>query len=196
MHAKPQRGGVVLRKPSPGPDNWRPLTTVVLVSSKGHIVKRFYAMRKPSTSETLPPTYVPSSLTVLSVSPTEEDHLSLQVIIGHKCVLFKADDLDSAMTLLRQHQIGVVLCERDLAAGNWTELLEHIKDLRNGPSLIVTSRLADERLWSEALNVGAWDVLAKPFDRVEVARTVQSAWHRWQNEIQTSARGMKAVAAA
>jgi hypothetical protein len=34
----------------------------------------------------------------------------------------------------------------------------------------VTSRLADERLWAEALNLGAWDVLAKPFDADEVIR--------------------------
>jgi len=116
--------------------------------------------------------------------------------MGDQCMLFKAKDLDSASTLLEQHRIGVVFCERELVAGTWIELLEHIKDLRNGPSLIVTSRLADERLWSQALNYGAWDVLAKPFDRGEVTRTVQSAWHRWQNQIQTPALGMKAVAAA
>jgi len=36
----------------------------------------------------------------------------------------------------------------------------------------VTSRLADERLWAEALNLGAYDVLAKPFDSTEAMRVV------------------------
>jgi len=48
----------------------------------------------------------------------------------------------------------------------------------------VSSRLADERLWAEALNMGAWDVLAKPFDKMEVIRSVQSAWRRWHDQIQ------------
>ena len=42
--------------------------------------------------------------------------------------------------------------------------------------MIVTSRLADERLWAEALNLGAYDVLAKPFDRTEAMRVVAAAW--------------------
>ena len=46
------------------------------------------------------------------------------------------------------------------------------------PLLIVTSRFADERLWAEALNVGAYDVLAKPFERDEVNRVLTSAWVR------------------
>ena len=38
---------------------------------------------------------------------------------------------------------------------------------------------ADERLWAEALNLGAYDVLAKPFDRTEVMRVVSMAWMHW-----------------
>ena len=44
----------------------------------------------------------------------------------------------------------------------------------------MTCRVADDHLWAEALNVGAYDVLAKPFDRREVTRTLSSAWLRWQ----------------
>ena len=48
------------------------------------------------------------------------------------------------------------------------------------PSFIVTSRLADERLWVEALNVGAYDVLVKPFDVAELKRVLNSAWCEWR----------------
>jgi DNA-binding response OmpR family regulator len=47
--------------------------------------------------------------------------------------------------------------------------------------LIVTSRLADEKLWAEALNLGAYDVLAKPFDRQELVRTANLAWLHWRH---------------
>jgi DNA-binding response OmpR family regulator len=49
------------------------------------------------------------------------------------------------------------------------------------PILIVTSRLADEYLWAEALNVGAYDVLAKPFEREEVIRIVSLASRSWHD---------------
>jgi len=54
-------------------------------------------------------------------------------------------------------------------------LAETLK-LPDPPLLIVASRLADEYLWAEALNPGAYDVLAKPFDAEEVIRVLRSAW--------------------
>ena len=131
-------------------------------------------------------------LTVLSVSPLDADHLSLEAIIGHlPLMLFKARDVMSALALLQQHDIAVVVCERDLLPRTWTDLLEHIKALPNAPSLIVASRLADDSLWAEALNLGAWDVLAKPFDRSEVIRSVKSGWQRWQDRYELHANQAK-----
>lgn len=129
------------------------------------------------------------TLKVLYASPTDEDHQSLQAIVGHsKWVLFRARDLSSTLTLLREHEIPVLLCERDLLPGTWTEVLDHIQPLPNAPSLIVASRLADDRLWAEALNLGAWDVLAKPFDHIEVIRSVKSAWQHWYDRTHLRAR--------
>ena len=119
---------------------------------------------------------------VLALTPFQEDRAFLQTIIGHyPWVLFKADHLAAVLGLLRRHQIGIVFCELDLMPGSWTDLPEHIKGLRHLRSVIVTSRLANERLWTEALNLGAWDVLAKPFDRSEVLRSADAAWQHWHN---------------
>ena len=60
-------------------------------------------------------------------------------------------------------------------------MLDHIAFLADSPLLIVTSRLADERLWAEAPNLGAWDVLAKPFDAEEVIRVVSIAGQHWHD---------------
>jgi DNA-binding NtrC family response regulator len=134
------------------------------------------------------------TLTVLSISHLDEDHLSLQAIINHhtKWKLFTARGLTSALTLLQENKIAVLLCERDLLPGTYIDVLEHINTLPNAPSLIVASRLADDRLWAEALNLGAWDVLAKPFDRTEVIRSVKSGWQHWHNQIhmQATAKNM------
>ena len=61
----------------------------------------------------------------------------------------------------------MVICERDLQQGSWKDLLEHTQRVANPPFMIVASLHADDYLWAEALNLGAYDVLAKPFDRTE-----------------------------
>jgi DNA-binding NtrC family response regulator len=131
-------------------------------------------------------------LTVLSVSPIEEDNLSLEAIIGHaRWTLLKADSLPTAWGLLRKHDVSVVLCERDLMPATWIDVLKHIQPMPHPPSLIVTSKFADERLW-----VGAWDVLAKPFNRSEVIRTVKVASDHWHHYIEAAAKPMMVVTAA
>jgi hypothetical protein len=48
--------------------------------------------------------------------------------------------------------------------------------------LIVTAKLADDRLWAEVLNLGGFDVLAQPFYRGEVTRAVGHACRSWNRE--------------
>jgi DNA-binding NtrC family response regulator len=125
-------------------------------------------------------------LTVLVLSPLDEDHSALKAIIGHPTystwVSYNARDLVSAVALLQQHEIGVVVCEQELQPGTWIDVLKHLNTLSNPPSLIVTSKLADWYLWAKALRLGAWDVLFKPFDLTELIRSVQSASQHWQDQ--------------
>jgi hypothetical protein len=86
------------------------------------------------------------------------------------------------MEALRFHQIPVVVCNSDVMPGAWRQLLEQSKELPAPPSVIVASRLADEYLWAEALNLGAYDVLAKPLVAVEVTGVLDLALLRWRNK--------------
>lgn len=142
-------------------------------------------------------------ITILCVDPIEEDHATLEDIFSSSPWSFSPDcfwtlasstDLKSAWRLLRTQRFPLVLCECDLRQGTWRELLDLLKLLPEPPFLIVTSRAADERLWAEALNLGAYDVLAKPFDRTEVSRIVSLAWMHWSE--QHSAREQTKLAAA
>jgi DNA-binding response OmpR family regulator len=76
--------------------------------------------------------------------------------------------------------VEVVVAERDSPHWDWKEILRDFRRLVRPPRLIVTSRLADDALWSEALNLGAHDVLAQPFDRDEVERAIASACRRFK----------------
>ena len=84
--------------------------------------------------------------------------------------------------MLRGCGVAVVISESCLPAGQtWRDLLAALQATSNPPPLIVTDRLADDQLWAEVLNLGGYDLLAKPFDAREVLRTVQVA-HRLRND--------------
>jgi len=76
----------------------------------------------------------------------------------------------------------VVVCERDLPDGSWKDVLEMSASLPCPPPVIVTSRMADDYLWAEVLNLGGYDVLAKPLDTQELSRSLNLAWERWAGQ--------------
>ena len=80
----------------------------------------------------------------------------------------------SAIERLHASAVSVVVCESVLEDGTWKDILEHNHACSYGPPLIVTSRLADEYLWAEVLNLGGYDVLPKPFNDREVRHVLQT----------------------
>jgi DNA-binding response OmpR family regulator len=134
---------------------------------------------------------------VLSVSPTLEDRASLERILrGSGWTLLVADAVASSFSILRERTVSIVICEDSGLPGTWRELLTHIALLDDPPLLIVTARLADERLWAEALNLGAYDVLATPFDVTEVTRIVEMAHQHWDHRRELLAGGSQPRPAA
>ncbi len=121
------------------------------------------------------------ALAVLVVTPFEEDLLSLREIFdpaGWK--MQGARTCHEAVAVLRENPAPILLCESKLPDGDWRDILNE-SSLLGGPLfLIVTSRLADEYLWAEVLNLGGYDVLLKPFDANEVSRVVRLAWSHWK----------------
>ena len=115
------------------------------------------------------------------ISPLEEDHSLLQSSLnGTEWNIRWARNGQAAQDTLRRDSISVVISERDLPEGTWKDILEQLRALPRPPLLIVTSPQADDRLWAEVLNLGGYDVLAKPLRGSEVARVVGLAGARWQ----------------
>ena len=130
-----------------------------------------------------------SNITVLSFEPNRYDRAALENIFhdsrwpmhpGWKWQLKMTPTLRLVLAAIRIAQVPLVVCGCDVESGTWKQMLEAFPCIANPPLLIVTSRLADDRLWVEALNLGAYDVLAKPYDTTEVIRTFNCAWLRWQ----------------
>ena len=131
----------------------------------------------------------PPKIHVLCASGSDQDHSDLRRIL--KSATGVAGDADwvvhvclnlaAARSVLSLHPIAVAVCDAEMPDGNWVQFLDHLTVLPDPPALIVSSRLADEQLWSVALNCGAYDVLPKPYAVAEVVRTLNSAWRHWDN---------------
>jgi DNA-binding NtrC family response regulator len=82
---------------------------------------------------------------------------------------------------LVRERFAVVFCDSTLEDGSWKDVLAQVGTGAGATPLIVTSRLADATLWSEVLNLGGYDVLAKPFlkrDVIHVLTTISLEWDR------------------
>ena len=112
-------------------------------------------------------------ITILSL----DDHATIADILEPLNWPFHfALTLPNVMRVLRSIRMAAVICD----VPEWRELLAGVAELATPPLVIVASSQADDRLCAEALNLGAYDVLAKPFDPAEVRRTVSIAVLHWE----------------
>lgn len=122
-----------------------------------------------------------SRLPLLIVGSLEEDDAGRQQVLGRYIGQEQhVRSCGEARRLLYKTAVQVVICERDLPDGSWRDILESTAALKDPPAVIVTSRLADDRLWLEVLEAGGYDVLAKPWNGREARRTIALArkYHR------------------
>ena len=137
------------------------------------------------STDTLPLPDVP--VTVLLVSGQPADRRSLQQILARSCWKLQVSaTCAEGLALLRQKRVPVVICDAGQSDTDWRLLLNGMSDLPSRSALIVSSRLADERLWAEVLNLGGYDVLSTPFDRREVLRACFLAWQNWERSTPAS----------
>jgi DNA-binding NtrC family response regulator len=73
---------------------------------------------------------------------------------------------------------GVTLCD-----GNWCDVLSYIVQCEAGASLVVYSCEIDERLRSEAIARGAYDLISSPLSAPQLRRCIEEA-HCFGREVQ------------
>lgn len=113
---------------------------------------------------------------ILTISAFEEDHIRVREILGDSIsIARKACTCRQAMAGIHAEKISLLICDADLPDGTWRDVFSALGAESTPPLLIVASRLADEHLWAEVLNLGGHDVLSKPFDPKEVLWVVHHA---------------------
>jgi DNA-binding response OmpR family regulator len=132
------------------------------------------------------------AVNVLAVSPHEDDHVSLRGILSHSSwQLCTARLWREAQAHLASRRFSVVVAEAELPDADWRRVLADLSKASDSPVLVVSSRAADERLWAEVLNLGAYDLLVKPFDPTEVSRVVGLAWLNWKHAMEAARKPLR-----
>jgi DNA-binding NtrC family response regulator len=96
------------------------------------------------------------------------------------------ETLQQARTKLQEDDYGVVLTEASLPDGKWLDVIHMVREYPQEMEVIVTDEQADARLWAEALNLGAYDLLAQPFYEPEVCRILSNACARTGLRVMTA----------
>jgi DNA-binding NtrC family response regulator len=121
--------------------------------------------------------------TVLLVRPCEQDRATLRNILeDSRWHVAEVDDCREARAFLTQNRVHMVFYNCDEAGADWREFARQVTEFSPAPLLIAASRLADEGLWAETLNMGGYDLLASPLDSNEARRAIFSAWQAWETE--------------
>ncbi len=115
---------------------------------------------------------------VLFISPSPVDAAAVSQMLGSIAIPCEhAETLKRARQKLEAEAFGVVLTEARLPDGTWADVVRLVGHAQRGSVVVVTDSLADTRFWLDALELGAYDVLAKPFCCGEVQRILVNALH-------------------
>jgi DNA-binding NtrC family response regulator len=113
---------------------------------------------------------------ILTISATLEDHESLRRILQEPdWSITRAFSCQQAIACLCRDRMGVILCDSQLPDGTWRDILSHIAEMTEPPSVIVTSATADANLRAEVRTLGGYQLLSRPFFPEEVERVVSAA---------------------
>jgi DNA-binding NtrC family response regulator len=120
---------------------------------------------------------------ILFISGRQEDaHKLSEMLHALPLKLEHVASLHQARTRLCQQDFEVILTEAALPDGRWLDVLHLVRECPREPEVIVTDPQADARFWAEALNLGAYDLLAQPFYEPEVRRILFNACSRPPSE--------------
>jgi two-component system response regulator PilR (NtrC family) len=113
---------------------------------------------------------------ILCISGHQEDARQLSPMLhALPLVVDHVGTLLLARAQLRKQDYDVVLTEATLPDGNWLDVLHLVRETPREMKVVVTDPQADAHLWAQALNLGAYDLLAQPFYEPEVRRILSNA---------------------
>ncbi|HEX6174653.1 MAG TPA: response regulator [Candidatus Binatia bacterium] len=107
---------------------------------------------------------------------------SLKVVFCKDFRLVEADSVDTAIPLVIGSRPDVVLLDVLMPKTDGIEALRRIKELQPACEVIMLTGVNSQQLSSKALDFGAFDFVAKPFDVVDLRQKVVRALQKIQQQ--------------
>ncbi len=82
---------------------------------------------------------------------------------------------EAARVLRDEPEVRLVLTDLVLPDGSWFDVLNRVGDVKGDATVVVCARVADERLWTQVLEAGGFDLLVEPYQGHEVQRILEAA---------------------
>ena len=100
---------------------------------------------------------------------------SLKMVFCKDFRLMEADAVGAAIPIVLDSKPNVVLLDVLMPKTDGIEALRRIKEIEPGCEVIMLTGVNSQQLSNEALNSGAFDFVAKPFDVVDLRQKVARA---------------------
>jgi len=132
---------------------------------------------QPNSSEAMPT----DSFAALGVTPCREDLKRLRELFSRmRWTLHEARSCREASIVLCFRRMPVILCDRYLPDGHWTDILSLVAPLVEPPWVIVMSDSVEQCWTSEVRVMGGYGVLRKPLNETEATPVLVAAHRSWQ----------------
>jgi DNA-binding NtrC family response regulator len=113
--------------------------------------------------------------TVLVVDDEEGVRASVKAILEENCEVLEARDGGEALEVLRAREVDMVMLDQRMPGEPGIEVLARVKALDPAMIVVLATAVRDLRTAVEAMRLGAWDYLVKPFDVDDLMLLVQRA---------------------
>jgi DNA-binding NtrC family response regulator len=100
---------------------------------------------------------------------------SLKMVFAKDFRLLEADAIDAALPKVRAEKPDIVLLDVLLPKTDGIEVLRQIKTIHPDCEVIMLTALNTRQLADKAMDFGAFDVIGKPFDVVDLRAKVNRA---------------------
>jgi DNA-binding NtrC family response regulator len=100
---------------------------------------------------------------------------SLKIVFAKDFRLLEADSIDAALPKVQAEKPDIVLLDVLLPKTDGIEVLRQIKAIHPDCEVIMLTALNTRQLADKATNFGAFDVVGKPFDVIDLRATVNGA---------------------
>lgn len=118
----------------------------------------------------------PISILVVS-SETTNSYSPKNILNREGWQTISASTVGECEEVFANQNIDLVFCDRVLADGTYRDILAMTRSKSLRVRLVVTSRLADWDEYLEALDNGAFDLIASPSQTADIVRVINQAQH-------------------